>query len=129
MRGCTTSDVGAVAPLGIVMVGLPLSASATVGRPAAGVTGSPVARDSGVRFDFTSMTNNSVSFFLTFDDLSFLVRPSFGEIASNTRLPTVSPVRLVTNCWLVFVLSSTSEAGDTPYDVWICLPVRPSTST
>src|SRR6202022_1142640 len=38
-----TSVVGAVTPCGMVMVGLPSAASATVGSPATGATASPVA--------------------------------------------------------------------------------------
>ena len=75
MSGCTTSDVGAATPLGIVIVGLPSAASVTVGRPSTGATASPVARASGVRTLLTSMTNSSVSFFLTFVDVEPLGQP------------------------------------------------------
>ena len=129
ISGWTTSVVGAATPLGMVMVGLPVSASATVGSPSTGGTASPVALASGVRTLFTSITKSSVSSFFTFDELSFLARPSLGAIATSTRLPTFSPVSPVTSCFAVCLLSSTSDAGVWPYEVWISLPVRPFTST
>ena len=93
------------------MVGLPLSASATVGRPSTGATASPVALASGVRTPFTSITNSSVSFFFTVGVLSRLASPSLGAMATSTRLPTFSPVSPATSCLAVFLLSSTSDAG------------------
>ena len=94
---CDTSWVGAVTPGGIVMVGLPSAASATVGSPSTGGTASPLALLNGVRTPLTSMTNSSVSSFLTFDDFRRLASPSFGAIATRTRLPIVCPVRLLTS--------------------------------
>ena len=45
MSGCTTRPVGAAVPAaGTVIVGFPVLSSTTVGRPAGGVTVSPVAR-------------------------------------------------------------------------------------
>ncbi len=75
------------------------------------------------------MTNSRVSFFFTVFVFSRLANPSLGAMATSTRLPIFSPVSPATSCLAVFLLSSTSDAGDTPYEVWISLPVRPLTST
>ncbi len=92
MSGWTTSFVGGLTPLGMVMVAALPSFIATVGRPFLGATAVPVAESSAVVVDRTSTTKTTLSFAaMPRVELPWSPKASAGGEAMTTREPTFLP--------------------------------------
>jgi len=117
--------------LGKVTTGTPLSFSLTVGRPALGVTGSPVALGSGVTAVLRSSTKMSASS-LPKPSCSLPCppgKPSFGAMPTSTREPMFLPIMPLARPGSSCAGSAVKVAGDLPNEVSASDPSLPLSST